>query len=50
MRYSSLVNERCRIWREADTQDKDAYEIVSIDNVGDRREFLEIKVKRLVVA
>lgn len=50
MRYSSLVNERCRIWHESDTQDNDAYEIVSIDNVGDRREFLEIKVKRLVVA
>ena len=47
MRYSDKVTPTCRIWREAET---DAYEIISLDNVGDRREFLEIKVKRRVVA
>lgn len=45
MRYSDKVNVRCRIWRGAD-----AYEIISIDNVDDARKWLEIKVKRLVVA
>ena len=47
MRYSDKVNERCRIWREAET---DAYEIISIDNVDDARQWLEIKVKRRVIA
>lgn len=47
MRYSPLVNERCRIWRE---NDPEPYEVISIDNVEDRRRFLEIKVKRVVTA
>ena len=50
MRYSDKVTPTCRIWREAETGDANAYEIISIDNVGDERKFLEIKVKRRVVA
>lgn len=48
MRYSPLVDERCRLWREGDPQtDEYAYEIVSIDNVQDRRKLMEIKVKKV---
>ena len=50
MRYSAKVDVRCRIWRENETQDDDhAYEILSIDNIRDGRNLMEIKVKRLVV-
>ena len=45
MRYSALVTPKCRIWRE---QDPHPYEIISIDDVRERHEFLEIKVKRVV--
>ena len=47
MRYTPLINQRCRILHESDPK---PYEIISIDNVDDSREWLEIKVKRLVVA
>lgn len=47
MRYSPLVTVKCRIWHEQDTV---PYEIISIDNVGDRREYLEIKAQRVVTA
>ena len=50
MRYSPKINVRCRIWREgAPENDAHAFEILSIDNVEDRRNLVEIKVKRLVV-
>lgn len=47
MRYSDKINQRCQIFRESDTE---PYEIISIDNVEDKRRFLEIKVRRRVVA
>lgn len=47
MRYSPLVTVECRIWHERDPK---PYEIISIDNIGDRREFLEIKAQRVVTA
>ncbi len=47
MRYSDKVNQRCQILRESDPE---PYEIISIDNVEDARKFLEIKVKRRVIA
>ena len=47
MRYSPLVTRKSRIWRERDT---DPYEVISINNVNDRCEFLEIKVQRVVTA
>jgi len=50
MRYSDKVTPTCRIWRESETGDANAYEIISLDNVGDERKFLEVKVKRRVVA
>lgn len=58
LRYSPAINERCRIWRtdelaalEAGKSDEAiAYDIVSIDDIHNRHEMLEIKVKRAVVA
>lgn len=47
MRYSPLVTVKSRIWRERDTE---PYEVISINNVNDRCEFLEIKVQRVVTA
>ena len=41
MRYSSLVNEKCRVFK-----DGNEYEILSIDNVHDGRRRLELKVRR----
>lgn len=50
MPYTVLVTPRCKIWRETETADADAWEIVSIDNVEEARRFLEIKVRRGVKA
>ena len=50
MPYTSLITQRCKIWRESETADADAWEIVSIDNVEEARRFLEIKVRRGVKA
>ena len=47
MRYSPRVTVKSRIWRERDTN---PYEVISINNVNDRCEFLEIKVQRVVTA
>ena len=47
MRYSPLVTVKSRIWRGRDTE---PYEVISINNVSDRCEFLEIKVQRVVTA
>lgn len=60
LRYSPLVTIRCRVLREEDIQAIEAapeaeredlarryaYEIVSLDNVEDKRQFLEIQIKR----
>ncbi len=58
MRYSPQINQRCRIWRydelralpTSESADKIAFDIVSIDDIQNRHELLEIKVKRAVVA
>ena len=47
MRYSPLVTVESRIWRGRDTE---PYEVISINNVNGRCEFLEIKVQRVVTA
>lgn len=44
MRYSPLVKRDQLIYRE---DDPDPYEIISLDNVENRREWLELKVQRL---
>ena len=50
MPYSSLVDNRCRVWKNNDPQDDEhAYVIVGEPNVIDRKE-LEFKVKRMVSA
>lgn len=56
IRYTPRVNARCRIWRRAELEglpeypDRLAYEIISVDDIQDRHELLEIKVQRVVVA
>lgn len=51
MRYTPKVDVRCRIWKAGDTQDDDhAWEVVSINNPEDRNQFLDIELKRVVVA
>lgn len=51
MRYTSLVTPRCRVWYEADAQtDMNAWEVVSVNDPEDRHAFLEITLRKLVVA
>lgn len=47
MRYSSLIDARCIVYKPPDT---DAWEIVSVSDLDDRHQWLEIKVKRTVKA
>ena len=53
-RYSPLVTPRCRILLASDAnkveKEKLYYEIISLDDVENRHEWLEIKVKRQVSA
>ena len=55
MHYSSLITPMCILWREEETGTTEfplmnSWEIISIDDVEDRHIFLEIVVKRKVVA
>lgn len=47
MRYSPLVDVRCRVFYGSDTT---PWEIISIDNVMDKNRFMEMTVRRMVVA
>ncbi len=53
-RYSPLITSQCRILKVSDINSEDKenlyYEIISIDDVENRHEWLEIKVKRKVSA
>jgi head-tail adaptor len=46
-RYSALITPQCRITKVGDTE---PFEIISLDDVGNRHEWLEIKVQRMVSA
>jgi len=50
LRYTALIDETCRVWRETDTTDAQAWEIVSINDPEDRHAFLEITLRRAVKA
>lgn len=51
MRYTPLITPRCRVWKEAETQtDANAWEVVSVNDLEDRHAFLEMTLRRLVVA
>lgn len=51
LRYTSLIDQRCRVWREADAQtDANAWEVVSVNDPEDRHAFLELTLRKLVVA
>lgn len=47
MRYSDKVNPKCEIYREDDSK---PYEVISVNDILDKHQFLEIKVKRKVKA
>ena len=47
IRYTPLVDIRCRVWFEDDPQDEEhAYEVVSVNNWDMKNRFLELKVRR----
>lgn len=46
-RYSPLITPQCRIVKAGDPE---PYEIISIDDVENRHQWLEIKVQRMVSA
>ena len=51
MRYTPKITPRCRVWKEAETQtDANAWEVVSVNDPEDRHAFLELTLRRLVVA
>ena len=47
MRYSNKITPECRIYKKGDSR---PYEIISLDNVNERDQWLEIKVQRTVKA
>lgn len=47
MRYTDKLTEECRIKHESDER---LYEVVSIDNIEDSRNLMEVKVRRMVTA
>lgn len=47
MRFSPLINKKLLVYRDGDMA---PYEIISLDNVEARNQWLEIKVQRMVSA
>ena len=45
MRYTPKLTEECRIKHESDER---LYEVVSIDNIEDSRNLMEVKVRRMI--
>lgn len=54
LRYTPEVDVRCRVWAgvetDAECTDGTAWEVVSVNNVEDTRRFLDVLLKRVVVA
>jgi len=51
LRYTSLIDQRCRVFHEADAQtDANAWTVISVNVPYDKREFLEITLQRAVTA
>ena len=51
LRYTALIDQRCRVFHESDAQtDVNAWEIISVNDPEDRHAFLEITLRRKVVA
>jgi head-tail adaptor len=51
LRYTSLIDQRCRVWYENDAQtDANAWFIVNVTDPEERRAFLEITLRKAVVA
>ncbi|MGI6156588.1 MAG: head-tail adaptor protein [Enterococcus lemanii] len=45
MRYSDKITPECRIYKKTDPR---PYEIISLDNVNERNQWLEVRVQRTV--
>lgn len=45
MRYSDKITPKCRIFKKSDSK---PYEVISLDNVNERNQWLELKVQRTV--
>ena len=51
LRYTPLIDQRCRVFHENDAQtDVNAWEIISVNDPEDKHAFLEITVRKKVVA
>ena len=50
-RFTSLINQQCRVWYENEAQtDANAWEIISVNDPEDAHKYLEITLKRSVIA
>lgn len=51
LRYTTLINQRCRVFHETDEQTlANAWNIISVNDPEDRHKFIEITLQRKVVA
>ena len=51
LRYTSLINQRCRVFYENDTQtDANAWTVISVNDPEDRHRFIEATLQRKVTA
>ena len=51
LRYTPKIDVRCRVWHENDEQtDENAWEVTSINDPEDRHKYLDILLRRVVVA
>lgn len=51
LRYTALINQRCRVFYESDAQtDVNAWEIVSVIDIDDRHVSIEAALQKKVVA
>lgn len=46
MYYNEEITPQCKIWRNGETGEDSAWDVVSINHVEDSRSFTEIRVKR----
>lgn len=44
--FTEEITPQCKIWRNGETGEKNAWHVVSINQVEDSRRFTEIRVKR----
>ena len=51
MHYTGRITPRCQIWRAGEADDESAaWDVVSVNNVEDRRQYLEVQIRKGVKA